>query len=553
MKNFISLKVLDKFRPLFERVGVNYEVMRSILQIKLTIDGRRVPVAIGTSNNEKNEINLFKNYLFSYGIMGLFLMFFIIIPIPIFISMSITLGIVIFMMLTTMISDFSSVLLDIKSKNILLSRPIDERTYNMSKIVHIFIYMFTLTIAMVGPSLIAGTIKYGIIFFLVYTMELILIAGLVVFLASLLYSLILKYFDGEKLKDIINYFQIALSIVMIVGYQLIGRMFNFIDIRVTTNPKWWNFLLPPAWFAAPFEVFVNGNYESWYLYLSLLALLIPILFLFIHTKIVMPNFENNLLKLNSSGEKGRTLVERKKKLNKIIADLLCYNKTERTFFRFSQNLLANERKLKLKIYPTLAFAAVFPFLTLLNYIRSEVTFTEMISLLTKGKAYLGMYLSILMLSSTITLIELSENYKGAWIYKTLPIESPENIYKGAIKAYIFKYCLGIFIFISLIFLILYKFSIILDVVLMFINMMFIVAIAFSSGKKRLPFSQDADKIQKQSTGSFLLLLLINGVTAGLHWLAKINNLIFYGYIAIALIATLIMWRKVFKVNSEAFN
>ncbi|SCG84153.1 hypothetical protein DW1_2592 [Proteiniborus sp. DW1] len=553
MKNFMSLKVLDKFRFLFERVGVNYEVMRSILQIKLSIDERRVPVAIGASNNGKNENNLFKNYLFSYGIMGLFFMFFIIIPIPIYASMSISFGILIFMMLTTMIADFSSVLLDIKSKNILFSRPIDEKTYNMSKIVHIFIYMFTLTIAMAGPSLIAGSIKYGVVFFLVYTIELIFIAGLVVFLASLLYSLILKYFDGEKLKDIINYFQIALSIVMIVGYQLVGRMFNFIDIRVTANPKWWNFLLPPAWFAAPFEVFINGNYGSWYLYLSLFALLIPILFLFIHTKIVMPNFENNLLKLNSSGEKGRTLAERKKKLNKIVADLLCYNKTERTFFRFSQNLLANERKLKLKIYPTLAFAAIFPFLTLLNYVRSGVTLTEMFTSLTEGKAYLGIYLSILMLSSTVMLIELSENYKSAWIYKTLPIESPEHIYKGAIKAYIYKYCLGILTFVSFIFLILYKFSIILDVVLMFINMMFIVAIVFKNGSKRPPFSQDADKVQKQSTGSFLLTLLIIGLTAGLHWITRLNSFIFYGYIAIALIVTLIMWKKVFKVNWEAFN
>lgn len=553
MKNFMSLKILDKFRPLFERVGVNYEVMRSILQIKLTLDERRVPVALGTSSNKNNDDNLLKKSLLSYGIMGLFFMIFVIMPIPIYASMSLSFGILIFMMLTTMIADFSSVLLDIKSKNILLSRPIDEKTYNMSKIVHIFIYMFTITIVMAGPSLIAGAIKYGIIFLLIYTLELILISGLVVFLASLLYSLILKYFDGEKLKDIINYFQIILSIVMVIGYQLIGRMFNFMDIRVVANPKWWNFLLPPAWFAAPFEVLVNGNNESWYLYLSLLAIIIPILSLFIHTKIVMPNFENNLLKLNSSGEKGSILAKRKQRLHKKIAALLCPNKTERIFFRFSQNLLANERKLKLKIYPTLAFAAIFPFLTLLNYVRKGVTFNDMITSLTQGKAYLGIYLSILMLSTTIMQIELSENYKGAWIYKALPIESPEHIYKGAIKAYIFKYCVGILAFVSLIFLILYKFSIILDVVLMFINMMSIVVIIFSNGKKRLPFSQDADKIQKQSTGSFFLLLLIIGITVGLHWLTKLFDLIFYAYIVITLIVTLFMWKKVFKVNWETFN
>lgn len=553
MGNFKSLKFLDKFSSQFEKIGVNYKAMRSILEIKLTMDERRVPTALGTYDNKDKDSNLFKKSLISYGIMGLFIMFFVLIPIPIYAGMSISFGILMFMMLTTMISDFSSVLLDIKSKNILLSRPIDEKTYNTAKIVHIFIYMFTITIVMAGPSLIGGTIRHGLLFFPIYFIELILIAGLIIFLASLLYSLILKYFDGEKLKDIINYFQIILSIVMIVGYQLIGRMFNFIDLKVVANPKWWNFLLPPAWFAAPYEVLINRNYESWYIYLSLIAIIIPIVSLFIHTKIVMPSFESNLLKLNSSSEKGSSSAERKQRILKKIASLFCYNRVERIFFRFSQNLLSNERKLKLKIYPSLAFAAVFPFLTILNYVRRGTTFNEILSSLAQGKAYLGIYLSILMLSTTVMYIELSENYKGAWIYKTLPIESPEFIFKGAIKGFVFKYCIGILSIVSLVFLILYKFSIILDVILIFINMMLITAIMFKSGNRRLPFSEDADKIQKQGAGSFFLLLLIIGVIVGLHMLTRINMIIFVAYIAVALIVTLIMWRKVFKFKWETFN
>ncbi len=553
MGDFKSLKILDKFRTLFEKIGVNYKVMRAILEIKLTMDGRRVPAALGNYNDKGKDDNLFKKSLISYGVMGIFIMIFVIIPIPIYAGMSISFGMLMFMILTTMISDFSAVLLDVKSKNILLSRPIDEKTYNMSKIVHIFIYMFTLTIVMAGPSLIAGTIRHGILFFPIYFIELILISGFIIFLTSLLYSLILKYFDGEKLKDIINYFQIILSVVMIVGYQLIGRMFNFIDLKVVANPKWWNFLLPPAWFAAPYEVLINGNYNSWYVYLSLAALIIPVLSLLIHTQIVMPNFENNLLKLNSSSEKGSSSAERKQRFHKKIAGLFCYNKTEKIFFRFSQNLLSNERKLKLKIYPSLAFAAVLPFLTMLNYIRRGTTFTEILSSLGQGKAYLGIYLSILMLSTTVAYIELSENYKGAWIYKVLPIESPEFIYKGAVKGYIFKYCVGILTFVSLIFLIISKFSIILDVVLMFINMMLITAIIFKSREKRLPFSEDASKIEKQGAGSFFLIMLILGVTAGLHILMRMNSILFAAYIVVAFVATLFMWRRAFKINWDTLN
>ncbi|SDZ25920.1 hypothetical protein SAMN05660462_02412 [Proteiniborus ethanoligenes] len=553
MSNFKSLKLLDKFSSLFEKIGVNYKAMRAILEIKLIMDGRRVSIAVANYNNKENDDNLFKKSLLSYGLIGLFVMFTVVIPIPIYVGMSISLGMLMFMILTTMISDFSSVLLDVKSKNILLSKPIDEKTYNMSKIVHIFMYMFSITIVMAGPSLIGGTIRHGVLFLIIFFIELILISGLVIFLTSLLYSFILKYFDGEKLKDIINYFQIILSIVMVVGYQLIGRMFDLIDLKIVANPKWWSFLLPPAWFAAPFEVLLSKNYESTYVYLSLLALVIPIISLIIHIKIVMPHFEKNLTKLNSSSERGSSSAERKIKFHSLVSNIFCFNKTERAIFKFSQSLLSNERKLKLKIYPSLAFAAIFPFITLLAYIRSDISFLEFISSLGQGKAYLGIYLSIFMLSTTIMFIDISENYKGAWIYKALPIKSPEYIYKGAIKGYIFKYCTGIFLFVSFIFLILYKFSIILDVVLMFINMLFIIAMMFNTGSKKLPFSEDANKIVKQGAAPLLLSMLFAGATVGLHILMRINRIVFFIYIIVALVVTIFIWRKVFKLSWDSIN
>lgn len=553
MSNFISLKILDKFSSIFEKMGVDYRTMKAILEIKLTMDGRRTSVAVANYKNKENDENLFKKTLLSYGLIGLFVMFTIIIPIPIYVGMSISLGMLMFMLLTTMISDFSSVLLDVKSKNILLSRPIDEKTYNMSKVVHIFIYMFSITTVMAGPSLIAGTIKHGILFLLIFFIELILISGLVIFLTSLLYSIILKYFDGEKLKDIINYFQIILSIVMIVGYQLIGRMFNFIDLKVVINPKWWNFLLPPAWFAAPFEVLLNKNYGSWYIYLSLLAVIIPIISLIVHIKIVMPHFENNLSKLNSSGERNRFSAERKHRFHNMISSIFCYNKTEKAFFKFSQGLLSNERNLKLKIYPSLAFAAIFPFLMMLNYIRKDMNISDIVTSLSQGKAYFGIYLSIFMLSTTIAFIDMSENYKGAWIYKALPIESPEYIYKGAIKGYIYKYCMGIFLFVSLIFLFLYKFSIIFDIVLMCINMLIIVAGMFKIRNKNLPFSQDANKIEKQGAAPFLVSILFIGAVVGLHLLVKMNTILFFAYIVVSLLIAIILWRNVFKISWNTLN
>lgn len=38
-------------------------------------------------------------------------------------------------------------------------------------------------------------------------------------ITALIYLFILRFFNGEKVKDIINFVQIALTIVMTIGYQ----------------------------------------------------------------------------------------------------------------------------------------------------------------------------------------------------------------------------------------------------------------------------------------------------------------------------------------------
>ncbi len=57
------------------------------------------------------------------------------------------------------------------------------------------------------------------------------------FFTAILYYFILKIFDGEKLKDIINYFQIVLSVVLALGYQIIPRVFDFTSVNVNFKIK----------------------------------------------------------------------------------------------------------------------------------------------------------------------------------------------------------------------------------------------------------------------------------------------------------------------------
>ena len=77
---FVSLKILDKFKKLFEKLGIDYDIMRSILKTKLILDTRRAPV-IAEQNKKKDSerTSLLKGYFFHllFGVLMAFFIYFI--------------------------------------------------------------------------------------------------------------------------------------------------------------------------------------------------------------------------------------------------------------------------------------------------------------------------------------------------------------------------------------------------------------------------------------------------------------------------------------------
>ncbi len=550
MKDFKSLRLLDKFSFLFEKFDVDYRVMRRIIQMKLVMDQRRVPTIMTNEKKDDEEKNFFMKSLISYGLVGIVTMFVIISSLSIFAKISFSFGMIMFMTMTTMIADFSSVLLDVNDKNILMSKPIDSRTINMAKMIHIFIYIFIITMAIAGPSLIAGTVKHGIKFFLIFSFDLLLSSTLIIFLTSMLYYLILKFFDGEKLKDIINYVQIMLSIVLIMGYQFIGRMFDVFEYDMVFTPRWWTYFIPPAWFAAPFQIFIEGDLGIHYIFLGLLSILVPIMALIVYVKVIIPYFEKNLSKLNNNSAKRGRSIDIRDAIDRIFSRVFCFKKTERLFCRFTQRMISNERKLKLRIYPNMAFAAVMPLIIIFRTIGNDRSFSEVIAEIAEGKSYLSIYLTVLLLSNLMIMIKTSEKYKGAWIYRVLPIEEPSLVYSGAFKGFLLKYVIPVYFIPSTIFLMICGSGIFIDIILMLLNLILLCLIIFKTSSKEFPFSMDFNHIQNNNIAALFLSMGYCGASVGLHMFLKSTKYGLLVYCGVLVLIILLLWKQIMKLKWE---
>lgn len=543
MKELRILKLLDRLAFIFKMLGADYILMRKILEIKLIMDGRRIPTVLNNGKDAEGtkEKNYFLSSLWVYTLMGAITIPFIIMGDHYIFQMSLVFGIYLFMIMSTLISDFSSVLLDLRDKNVLLSKPVDAKTVSMAKTVHVFIYMSFISVAFAGIPILVSLVRHGVLFALIFVCEIILADLFIVAVTALIYLLVLKVFDGEKLKDIINYVQIALAIVIAVGYQLIGRLFQFTELSAVFVPKWWQCFVVPVWFGAPFETLLNASTNGYYHLFTLLVLLVPLLSILLYLRL-MPVFERNLEKLsNYSG--GRR--EKSRRLPEIIARLICFGREERTFYRFSMDMMRNEREFKLQVYPSLGLSIVFPFLFIMNEVASGSS-----SLPLSPNYCLHLYFGAIFLPSVIQMMKCSANYRAAWIYKTAPVKDMGAIFKGTMKALLVRLFLPVFIVESIIFILLLGTGIILNLLGIFLNILLFSVLCFHIFEKKLPFSESFGSAQKGAWAAIPTLFIL-GALAGAHYFfisAWFGAYGIYGVILLSAVSNLILWRKTFSAD-----
>lgn len=552
MKDMKFLKILDRFEGLLNKFGVDYPVMRRILQIKLLMDGRRAPTIVGRSgkNRQKDnsgEADLGKNQflgsLWLYVLFGGFASMILLSGDNYLFQVSIVFGILMFMIMTSLISDFSSVLLDIRDRSILQTKPVNRRTIAMAKALHIFYYLFVLTGAIAIILLAVGLFRHGVGFFLIFVVELVLMDLLIIALTAMLYLLVLRLLDGEKLKDLINYVQIGLTIGIALGYQILIRVFDFIDMQAVVHFKWWHFLIPPVWFGAPYEMLLHGDHRTEIIAASALALLIPLIAGIAYI-LLMPSLEKNLQKLAGPGGDQREGTGR---WVSGLARILCPEGQERAFFRFAWRMMASEREFKLKVYPSLGFSLVFPPIMLFT-----MGMQDGLGSLRGTRLYLFIYACALLVPNLIWMLRYSSNYKASWMYQTAPVSSAVPVQRGALAAAVVRLLLPIYIIEAAGFMVLFGTEIIPDLLAVGLGLLAYAVISFViiGNKDIYPFSERFEAVQTSVSFKMIGLMLMLGGLGLLHYIATRFSFGLLIYIALLLAANWFLWSRGFGNSKQ---
>ncbi|WP_158825529.1 hypothetical protein [Mucilaginibacter lacusdianchii] len=517
--NKLFLRLIGSFNPLLQRSGVDTYQLHEILKLKLLIDNRR-PVNLFAHTKRATKkaptgktASSWGTYLV-VGLMGLFMSFTLFaFKLPL-VPQTIYFSIFMIMLAITMITDFTTVLLDVRDQYIILPRPVNDRTLTVSRILHIGIYVSKLALAQgaAGIVLVGFADSWAAVpLFLVQMIE---ATFLSILLVNIVYLILLKTVSPRKFKDIISYFQIGFSILIFAVYYLLPRLINMAQIEnfdLLQHP--WAYALPPIWIAALNEVLIHPGRSN--IITSLLAIagvLAPVAGLWFVAKVLAPGFNRKLAVVatsDASAAPTTTVVQEKPRFNLVnrIANLIAPDPVENAGFRITWKLAARIREFKIKVYPAFAYVPIYFVYFAFNSKGSNLS-DKYEGLQHSGKYILLIYLSTFVISSILQNISYTEKFKASWVYYALPITHPGKILSGMYKAVSTLYYLPYCIVLGIVSIVIWGPAVINDVILAtFMGLIYGLLTALFL-MKGLPFSKPV--LVKQSGGRFVTSMLIAG-------------------------------------------
>lgn len=549
----LFLRIVMAFYPVLEKTGVNISQLHEILRVKLLMDNRRPRTMFASRKRANPDTGTpASQWFISFFtlLMGFFIGLLLFLNKMPLVGQSFYFTIFMVIMSLTLISDFTTVLIDVRDQYILLPRPVDDRTVAVSRILHIAIYVLRLALIQGLPGIImVGYIDRSVFASLLFLVQIIEATFFCILIVNLVYLALMKSVSPQKFKDIISYFQIGFSTLIFAVYYLLPRL---IDVSILSNinllAHWWAYLLPPVWIAALNGVLIHHQQAT--LYTSLLAILgitVPLAGLWFVARVLAPGFNKRLAALATSDGNPATGTQKvsrsayKLDFRDRIANFVTSDPIENAGFRITWKLAARTREFKIKAYPAFAYVPVYFLYFALN--AKGVTVAQKLYRLQNGYSFIFLvYLSTIVLSNLLSHISQAEKYKSAWVYYALPVNQPGKILSGMYKAVVSLYFLPYCIILTIGMMFIWGPQVLNDAILaFFICSIYGILLALFM-VKGLPFSKPV--VAKQGGGKMISSLIILGFIGSLGYghylLAKWETVIWILIIPAALLNWLML-------------
>ena len=549
------LSVFTPFRWFIEKMGADYKQFIRILELKLTMDNRRMK---GLGNNAKKETEnaLIKQSL-AQIFFGLFFgMFLMMVKLP-FTYYYFAHTFLMVMMAMMIISEFTTILFDTTENVIIQPLPIKGNTISLARNAHVFIYLSLMAMNLSVISIIISIFKFGVLPALIFAFSIFLNVLLTLFLANILYLGIMHVASGEKLKNIMMYFQIFIAVLFMLFYQIGINMVDKTQISNMVLPVYWyTFLVPPAFFSGLVESLSVGIFDFQHLIFIVEAILIPIIAVYFTGKYLTPVFNRKLLDLEQGDRVSKVKVENTHTSlwYRLMLSVFVHRREERAPFKLIWIMTGRERLFIQSFLPSLAYIII---IIAVQFTSKSFNYNELL----QSDRYLVFLYVFILISATLPAALLNgNNLHAAWLFKTIPLDSAAGYFKGFIKAAFARFFIPFYLLLSCGICVIWGIKVLPDVIIALLSIYLFTILYYYFQTPNFPFG--LEKSANQGGATFLkvmCLMAIAGIMGYLHyfflhWFKYATfmlipvNLSAIFYVNRIFIHKLITWEKVDDVN-----
>ncbi len=560
------MNVINKFilgivlspQSLYTRLGVNVYHLRAILTTKLIIDDRRPNTfqQVQLKKSEKPVTAATLGTMVMSAILGLIFLSSFSVGDDYVTHLTVYFSIYIVLLSMMLVSDFTSVLIDIRDNYIILPKPVNDKTVVVARLLHILIHISKQVVPMSLPAIVYMAINTSLWGAFLFCIFIGLSTLFTLFFINSLYILILRLTTPGKFQTVISYFQIFVAIFIYGGYQLGLRALGSAAMQgydISTLRYVW--ILPSFWFAGAWQGLSAFDMQIPRIIATVLSFVIPFVSIWIVIKYFAPSFNRKLSQIAGSNpeaapvQKGKEIISTTSGYANGLAGLFTKKGAEKMGFLFCWKMCARSKDFKMKVYPGLGYIVIYA--VILFFTSKRISFASISQdaseskILVLSMIYLGSFIVI----TAISQIAYSEKFKAAWIYFIPPVESPGYLISGGLKAGILKFYVPILVFISIPAVYLQGPAVIPNLVLGFFNQLLICSFIVYSTAKYLPFS--ADQSMASKSGAFIraiFTMVIPSVIGLVHYLLYSYTWVVCITSLLSILATWLIMRAIGRIS-----
>ena len=330
-------------------------------------------------------------------------------------------------------SSAGEVLFNKEEADILLHRPIAPRTLVRARIVmlaQVSLWLacaFNLMGFFVGIGASDGTWLFPVVHLGSVGLEALFTTATVV----VIYQLCLRWFGRERLDSFMTATQVIVSIVMVIGGQVVPQLMHRVEgLQIVSVDRWWSIFLPPAWFAGIDDALAgSGSPKAWWL--AIIGVGATSALVWVALSRLAGDYQAGLQSIAESSTR-RPIRNRRRLIDRIVAvppmNWWLRDSVSRASFKLVASYLARDRDVKLRVLPAIAPMLVIPVLIMLPSSSASGAGEGVF-----GVAFAGAYLGLVPMSA-LSLLAYSQQWQATDVFRMAPIPGPAALCHGARRA-----------------------------------------------------------------------------------------------------------------------